>query len=272
MLYDDAATSAQYGARVVTFAVAVTGEALAMRWLKRRLLWAEAHQRRMAERDPLTGVHNRRAFDAALANAAAHESTALLVFDFNNFKLINDVHHGHPVGDAVLRSVALAGEGVIRDSDHLARIGGDEFALVARGAGEDGAIRLAHALDEAIREAEMPDGVGPVHATFAWAVAPLDGSDPEALLVRADARLLERKRLARAALAEPSGARRRRARRPARHVEGPVRVDGGVAEGSRAVLVARARAGRQRRASPCWAWASHGRARIRRSISRARSK
>jgi diguanylate cyclase (GGDEF)-like protein len=199
LLYDDAATSAQYGARVVTFAVAVTGEALAMRWLKRRLLWAEAHQRRMAERDPLTGVHNRRAFDAALANAAAHESTALLVFDFNNFKLINDVH-GHPVGDAVLRSVALAGEGVIRDSDHLARIGGDEFALVARGAGEDGAIRLAHALDEAIREAEMPDGVGPVHATFAWAVAPLDGSDPEALLVRADERLLERKRLARAAL------------------------------------------------------------------------
>jgi diguanylate cyclase (GGDEF)-like protein len=195
LFYDGAAADGQYPARVLMFAVAVTGETLAMRWLKRRLLRAEQHQRRMAERDPLTGVHNRRAFDAALATAAPREGTALLLFDFDDFKLVNDVH-GHPVGDAVLRAVAAAGTSVIRESDHLARIGGDEFALVAPCAGRDGAQRLVAALDEAIRDAEIPDGVGAVRATFAWSVAPWDGADAETLLLRADERLLERKRRA----------------------------------------------------------------------------
>jgi diguanylate cyclase (GGDEF)-like protein len=196
MFYDHAAAAGeQYGARVAMFAVAVTGETLAMRWLKRRLLRAEEHQRRMAERDPLTGVHNRRAFDATLAAAAPRDSTALLLFDFDDFKLVNDVH-GHPVGDAVLRAVAAAGAGVIRERDHLARIGGDEFALVAPGAGRGGALRLVEALDHAIRDADIPDGVGAVRATFAWAVAPWDGCDAETLLLRADERLLERKRRA----------------------------------------------------------------------------
>jgi predicted signal transduction protein with EAL and GGDEF domain len=122
MFYDHAAAAGeQYGARVVMFAVAVTGETIAMRWLKLR---AEEHQRRMAERDPLTGVHNRRAFDAALASAAPRENTALLLFDFDDFKSVNDVH-GHPAGDAVPRAIALAGAGAVRESDHLARIGGD---------------------------------------------------------------------------------------------------------------------------------------------------
>jgi diguanylate cyclase (GGDEF)-like protein len=96
----------------------------------------------------------------------------------------------------VLRAIAAAGAGVIRESDHLARIGGDEFALVAPGAGRDGALRLVDALDEAIRDAAIPDGVGPVCATFAWAVAPSYGSDAETLLVRADERLLQRERRA----------------------------------------------------------------------------
>lgn len=211
LIYDGSALNAAYPARVVAFAVAIVGETFAIQFLKRRLLRAEARQRRMAERDPLTGVLNRRSFDAALRDTLASlpqrqelaadggadgdGRAALVLFDFNDFKLINDLH-GHPVGDDVLSAVARAGERVVRDGDCLARIGGDEFALVAPGAGHEGVLRLVDALEKAIHEADVPGSVEPVRATFGWAVAPDDGEEPEVLLLRADERLLQRKRLA----------------------------------------------------------------------------
>ncbi|HTU94863.1 MAG TPA: GGDEF domain-containing protein [Solirubrobacteraceae bacterium] len=200
LIYDHTATASAYPARVVTFAVAVAGEMVVMQLLKRRLLAAEARQRRMAEVDPLTGLLNRRSFDAALGEVFAGgpalpqpDGAALVLFDFDDFKLIND-RHGHPAGDAVLRAVAVAAQQVLRRSDRLARIGGDEFAILAPGAGPEGVTRLVEALDHAIRSAETPDGVDGVHATFAWAIAPEDGGDPESLIERADARLMQRKR------------------------------------------------------------------------------
>ncbi len=198
LLYDDRATSGGYPARFLMFAIAVACATGAMGVLKRRLLHAEAKQRAMAERDPLTGVHNRRSFDSALATALddASDSVALVVFDFNDFKLINDVH-GHPVGDSVLSAVADACREVVRDGDCLARIGGDEFALIAPGAGEEGVRRVVAGLDEVISQARMPSGVGSVEATFGWAVSPNDGRDCQELFRRADQRLLERKRVGR---------------------------------------------------------------------------
>ena len=87
-----------------------------------------------AATDPLTGAANRRAFDAALgaelARAKRHDaSLALVVFDFDGFKEIND-RHGHAVGDDLLREVARKLQGQMRVSDVLARVGGDEFALI----------------------------------------------------------------------------------------------------------------------------------------------
>lgn len=108
-------------------------------------------------------------------------------------KVINDVW-GHPVGDEVLRIVAGASESVIREGDCLARIGGDEFALLAPGAAPGGVPRLVDALDEAIRDADVPVGVGPIRATFGWAVAPGDTSDATELFRLADNHLIERKR------------------------------------------------------------------------------
>lgn len=200
LIYDRAAVASAYPARVVAFAIAVAGEMVVMHFLKGRLLSAEARQRRLAELDPLTGLLNRRSFDAALHELFTHgpapddaAGASLVLFDFDDFKAINDVH-GHPAGDAVLRAVGDAAQQVLRRGDRLARIGGDEFAVLAPGAGPEGVMRLVHTLDEAIRSAEMPGTIGGIGATFAWAIAPDDATDPAELVQRADARLLQSKR------------------------------------------------------------------------------
>jgi diguanylate cyclase (GGDEF)-like protein len=195
LLYDPDAVSETYAARSLAFAVALAGETVVIQLLKRRLLHAEARQRVMAERDPLTDLYNRRSFDFALAQALrGPDGTALILFDFDDFKAIND-EHGHPVGDAVLRAVAAACDAVVREGDCLARIGGDEFAIVAPGARSAGVARIVGSLEEAIASADFPEGLQSVHASFSWAVAPNDASTAAALLDRADQRLLYRKRL-----------------------------------------------------------------------------
>jgi diguanylate cyclase (GGDEF)-like protein len=203
VVYDPQAIELGYPARGVLFLVAVAGQAVTVNYLKHRLLQAEAVQRGMAERDPLTGLYNRRSFDDALGRATDDGGAAALVlFDFDGFKAVND-DHGHPTGDAVLRAVAEACAHVVRDGDCLARIGGDEFALVAPGAAGAGVERIVEALGTAIADAPSPDGIPSVQATFASAVAPNDAGSPDDLFRLADQRLLARKRelkrLARAA-------------------------------------------------------------------------
>ena len=195
LLYDPVAIETAYPARALAFAVAIAGESFVMQLLKRRLLRAEARQRVMAERDPLTALYNRRSFDAALERAiGVPGGVALVLFDFDDFKAIND-EHGHPVGDAVLRAVSDACEVVVRDGDCLARIGGDEFAVIAPGARSTGVARIVASLEEAIAGADFPDCIATVRASFAWAVAPADAQSAQELLDRADQRLLYRKRL-----------------------------------------------------------------------------
>ena len=193
LLYDSDALTIGYAARSVIFAVTVTGLSLSMLTLKRLLVRAEMRQREIAERDALTGITNRRGFDNALRRTHERETSyALIMFDFDDFKRIND-EHGHPVGDAVLVAVAHAAREVVREADCLARFGGDEFALIAPGAGERGVLRLVRALGESIHAMSLP-GVGTVGVTFAWALAPDDATDPNELVRAADVRLLARKR------------------------------------------------------------------------------
>jgi diguanylate cyclase (GGDEF)-like protein len=200
LLYDPAAVDQTYPARAVGFAIALAGEMIVIQMLKRRLLHAEARQRVMAERDPLTGLYNRRSFDAALEQALERgESAALVMFDFDAFKAIND-DHGHPVGDAVLQAVAAACDDVVREGDCLARIGGDEFAVIAPHAGSAGVVRIVGALEQAIAAADLPVEIVSVQASFAWAVAPSDAATGSELLACADQRLLYRKRLNKSAV------------------------------------------------------------------------
>jgi diguanylate cyclase (GGDEF)-like protein len=184
LFYDDRVIEVGYPARLVMFALAVTGATVAIHYLKGRLVRAELYQRTMAERDSLTGLSNRRAFDAALERAArTREPYALILIDLDDFKRVNDLN-GHPAGDDVLREVAAAAAGVARKGDCVARIGGDEFAVLAPGAGASGVLRLLRDLRDAI---EFP-------ATFAAGLAPDDARTPEELVAHADARLLAQKR------------------------------------------------------------------------------
>jgi diguanylate cyclase (GGDEF)-like protein len=89
---------------------------------------------RLARRDFLTGLCNRFSFDERLEHAAAHadrygHKLALLLIDLDDFKYVNDTH-GHPIGDALLVQLARRLESLVRKVDTLARIGGDEFAVV----------------------------------------------------------------------------------------------------------------------------------------------
>ena len=94
----------------------------------------EEDLRELSERDPLTGVLNRRAWDQLLAGALRKGTQPLFValIDLDRFKDYND-RHGHPAGDALLRRAAAAWRSTIRANDVLARYGGEEFAVLLAG-------------------------------------------------------------------------------------------------------------------------------------------
>ena len=102
----------------------------------------------LAERDPLTGLANRNRFESELARLVALVSRepdtrgALLYFDLDEFKVINDTF-GHSAGDAVLLQVASAISGLVRSNEVFARLGGDEFAILVPGADAAAASSLA---------------------------------------------------------------------------------------------------------------------------------
>lgn len=84
---------------------------------------------RAASRDALTGVANRRAFTARIAQLAEDGPVSLVLFDLDHFKTVNDTH-GHEAGDDVLVGVCRRLEEVLRDDELLARVGGEEFAVL----------------------------------------------------------------------------------------------------------------------------------------------
>jgi two-component system cell cycle response regulator len=107
----------------------------------------------MAETDALTGISNRRVFDARLHSTAdeavrSGQTVGVLTIDIDHFKAIND-GYGHPMGDRVLQQIASRLAGVIRPSDTLSRMGGEEFAVLAPGV----TIESIGALAERCRQA-----------------------------------------------------------------------------------------------------------------------
>jgi diguanylate cyclase (GGDEF)-like protein len=111
----------------------------------------------LANRDPLTGILNGRAYDETgedLLAAVRHsgQPLALLYLDIDHFKAINDTH-GHHVGDDVLVCMVRAISGVLRRSDIFARVGGEEFCVLLPGADRDTGLRLAEKVRAAVEAA-----------------------------------------------------------------------------------------------------------------------
>jgi len=104
---------------------------------------------RDATTDSLTGLANRRGFDQGVERLRARRHFAILSFDVDGLKTVND-QYGHAAGDALLRGVAQAVASVMRKGDLLARIGGDEFAAFLADCAEDGARVSAHRILEAL--------------------------------------------------------------------------------------------------------------------------
>ncbi len=161
--------------------------------------------REEAERDPLTGLLNHRAFHARLEAAARQVETdgdktlAVAVLDLDNFKFFNDAY-GHLVGDAVLRQVADALRRVCRADDVLARFGGDEFALLmprarSSAAAEELAFRLEADL-AAIGICHRPEGSTgqiPISLSAGVALFPEEAPSRTAAVQLADDRLMRAK-------------------------------------------------------------------------------
>ncbi len=117
--------------------LAQSGRALPDRRAVAPVVWMQAVIDALCElssRDPLTGLSNRREFETALASeidrvARAGEPALVLMIDIDHFKQVNDTH-GHAAGDLVLTGVAQALQDCIRPMDTLARVGGEEFAMI----------------------------------------------------------------------------------------------------------------------------------------------
>ena len=156
---------------------------------------------RLARRDFLTGLYNRFSFDERLEHAAAHadrygHKLALLMIDLDDFKYVNDTH-GHPIGDALLVRVAQRLEKLVRKVDTLARIGGDEFAVIYSEFQEiDNVTEFARRFLTVLSEPVEVEGRElRVNASLGVSVYPEGDSRPQDLLRQADLALYKAKNL-----------------------------------------------------------------------------
>lgn len=137
--------------------------------------------RRQTLEDPLTGVDNRRGFlrraKALLTRPDADEPPlhALLLFDFDHFKRIND-RCGHPFGDIVLNVSLQRLREVIGARGHLARLGGEEFIVLCPRLGGTKALRLGEEMRDAVAAAEFPNAPEDLEVTISIGVALFDGN------------------------------------------------------------------------------------------------
>ena len=152
-----------------------------------------------ASRDALTGLPNRRVFEAALRRrigrrAGRRDSLSVALIDLDHFKRFND-RHGHVAGDRLLETTASAWRALVREEDLLARVGGEEFALVVSG----DARRCSTVVERLL--AAVPDG----QTASAGVAERRDGEDPLVTLDRADQALYAAKDAGRARLVLAAG-------------------------------------------------------------------
>ncbi|NMB89231.1 MAG: diguanylate cyclase [Chloroflexi bacterium] len=154
-----------------------------------------------AHTDALTGISNRRAFDERLEeemrrSSRYRHSFALMMLDMDNFKRINDTC-GHPNGDIVLQQVAAHLRSCMRDTDFIARFGGDEFMIIMPETSRETAGLLGRRVEEELSSIHLEweeQHFDEITAAIGIAVYPQDGQRPEDLLSAVDKNLYEAKR------------------------------------------------------------------------------
>ena len=165
-----------------------------------RRLIAQLEAERTVRRDPLTKLPNRFAFNESLEGALSRlarsgEEFAVLLLDLDRFKEVND-KFGHPAGDEFLVQVAARLQRCTRKAEHVARIGGDEFALIMTNLTRaDDAFEIAERFVAAFTDPFRIEGCEIVGATSIGIVlAPRDGNTPHDLLKHADVALYRAKK------------------------------------------------------------------------------
>ena len=165
------ASALRAGSGPCDFVVVQAHDISARKRIERRL-------QRLADRDALTDLWNRRHFERDLAAQVARsrrhgERAALLLLDLDHFKDVND-SFGHRVGDALLRKVADGLRARLRASDVAARLGGDEFAVLLPGATPAQGEAVAHDLVDVVRDAQVLAGEVEVSASASVGLAMID--------------------------------------------------------------------------------------------------
>jgi diguanylate cyclase (GGDEF)-like protein/PAS domain S-box-containing protein len=144
----------------------------------RRRYEDQLHQ--LADRDPLTGLLNRRSFERELNRHTAEVSRygatgALLLIDLDHFDAVNDTL-GHKAGDDLIASIANLLQYSVRCTDHVARLSGDEFALLVPRGGRDGATALANKIGAFVRHHTATLGGAAQDVTASIGIAVFDGN------------------------------------------------------------------------------------------------
>jgi two-component system cell cycle response regulator len=179
--------------------------------LRNAVLLEEMH--RLATIDELTGVGNRRTFEATLEREVSRVvrgggHVGLVLVDIDHFKRLNDTH-GHQVGDQVLHAVATTLASQCRNFDSVARYGGEEFAVLLPGSGGPEAMAAAERLRQAVEQAQT---VVPVTVSAGVSVYPAHCSDAASLVKAADEALYRSKGAGRNRVTSASARRSRSVR------------------------------------------------------------
>jgi diguanylate cyclase (GGDEF)-like protein len=150
----------------------------------------------LAQTDSLTGLYNHRYFHERLRSeltraSRSHDTVAVLMFDLDDFKRVNDVY-GHGVGDQLLIQVARVARDTVRGSDVVCRIGGEEFAVIMPSCDAGDALGLASRLSEALHDVDV-EPAGRITVSMGVAQGPEHAMNPRELVSCAEAAMMTAK-------------------------------------------------------------------------------
>jgi diguanylate cyclase (GGDEF)-like protein len=198
-LRKDELSSKELLLRAIRYACERKGTIQQIEQLNAKLLSANLSLRELSQHDPLTGALNRRGLADRLevevqrTRRSGCDLTVLFV-DCDDFKIINETH-GYAVGDMVLQAVSDVLQKTVRPTDHIARVGGDEFLVLLGDIRSSDAMVVAEKIEDGIRARQVLGPGGPVEISCSIGCAPVGRADVSlgAVILRAEKALKQSK-------------------------------------------------------------------------------